>query len=72
MATDELAELRDLLVASTQKERLQFPGLGTRRADLIPVGSVIFEEVVRSLDFDQVEVCDWGLREGIVIEAVQH
>ena len=44
--------------------------MGNRRADLIPTGAAIVETVVEQIGFDSIEVCDWGLREGIVLESL--
>jgi exopolyphosphatase/guanosine-5'-triphosphate,3'-diphosphate pyrophosphatase len=62
--------LRDRLCALTQDERAALPCLEPGRADLIVPGVAI---VLASLDVTQTEavvVSDWGLREGIMAEAI--
>ncbi len=61
---------RDRLCALTQDERAALPCLEPGRADLIVPGVAI---VLASLDVtrtDAVVVSDWGLREGIMAEAI--
>jgi len=66
----ELTALCDRLTASTHDERLAMPGIKRNRADLLPAGAVIFETLATQLDVDEFAVCDWGLREGAVLQAL--
>jgi exopolyphosphatase/guanosine-5'-triphosphate,3'-diphosphate pyrophosphatase len=66
----ELAELADELGRSTHEERLRTPGIDERRADLLPTGAAILHAVAEELDLDGYVVSDWGLREGVLLEAL--
>jgi exopolyphosphatase/guanosine-5'-triphosphate,3'-diphosphate pyrophosphatase len=66
----ELQELRRELVASSHSERLSTPGLAKTRADLLPAGAVILDAAVAALGVDGLTVSDWGLREGVLLEAL--
>ena len=67
---DELAALRDKLVASTHRERLRMRGVRRGRADLLPVGSIVLATVADTLGLEGFTVSDWGLREGILLAAL--
>ncbi|MEZ4215290.1 MAG: histidine phosphatase family protein [Myxococcota bacterium] len=70
VALADLAELRRTLVRSTHAERLQMRGSRRHRADLVVVGAIVLEAVARELELDAYRVCDWGLREGVLLEGV--
>jgi exopolyphosphatase/guanosine-5'-triphosphate,3'-diphosphate pyrophosphatase len=68
-----LAELRAIteqLVESSHAERLEMPGMRRRRADLLPTGGLILVAVAELLGLDGYTICDWGLREGVLVDAV--
>jgi len=67
----ELDELAEELVASSHDERLEMPGMQKQRADLLPTGALVLATALRELGLDGFTVSDWGLREGIVLEAVR-
>ena len=48
-------------------ERLRMRGIRRRRADLLPTGALILQTVSEELGLDGFTVCDWGLREGILL-----
>jgi phosphohistidine phosphatase SixA len=66
----ELRELATELVASTHAQRLRMPGLQKPRADLLPTGAVVLEALVTELALPGITVSDWGLREGVILEAL--
>jgi exopolyphosphatase/guanosine-5'-triphosphate,3'-diphosphate pyrophosphatase len=66
----ELREVAAELVGSTHAQRLRMPGLQKQRADLLPTGAVVLETLVGELGLDGITVSDWGLREGVILEAV--
>jgi exopolyphosphatase/guanosine-5'-triphosphate,3'-diphosphate pyrophosphatase len=68
---DTLSALTRKLTRSTQPERLRIPGIGRRRADLVATGAVILDTVVEALGLRGLTVSDWGLREGVILEALE-
>jgi exopolyphosphatase/guanosine-5'-triphosphate,3'-diphosphate pyrophosphatase len=66
----ELREVAAELVASTHEERLRMPGLQKPRADLLPTGAVVLEALASELSLAGITVSDWGLREGVILEAL--
>ena len=59
------------LVTATHETRLEMPTVQPRRADLLPVGGLIVSTLLSVLAFDEFVVSDWGLREGILLEALK-
>ena len=62
-----VAGLADDLVRSGQAERLAMPGMHKQRVDLLPTGSLILATAAETLELDGYVVCDWGLREGVML-----
>ena len=68
---EELRELARKLVRSSQAERLAMPGMRRQRADLVPTGALVLRTVVEELELPGLTVSDWGLREGVILEALE-
>jgi exopolyphosphatase/guanosine-5'-triphosphate,3'-diphosphate pyrophosphatase len=49
------------------KARNELPGVSTNRAQQIVAGGIVALAVMDRLDVDEVEICPWALREGIVL-----
>jgi exopolyphosphatase/guanosine-5'-triphosphate,3'-diphosphate pyrophosphatase len=67
----ELREVAAELVASTHDQRLRMPGLQKPRADLLPTGALVLASVAAELSLPGITVSDWGLREGVILEALR-
>lgn len=67
---DTLRSLARRLVASSQAERLAMPGMRRQRADLVPTGALVLRTLVEELGLPGLTVSDWGLREGVILEAL--
>jgi exopolyphosphatase/guanosine-5'-triphosphate,3'-diphosphate pyrophosphatase len=65
-----LDELTAMLIESSRRERLDWRGMTPHRADLLPTGAVVLSAVARELELRSYSVCDWGLREGVLLEAL--
>jgi exopolyphosphatase/guanosine-5'-triphosphate,3'-diphosphate pyrophosphatase len=52
-------------------ERLKMPGLDPRRADLAAVGAVLLDELLRRLKADDLMLCDYALREGLILDYIK-
>lgn len=66
----ELDGLVAKLAGSSHAGRMRMRGISARRADLLPTGALIVREIFRALGLREVSVCDWGLREGVLLDAV--
>lgn len=70
ISAERLRKLTDGLLASSHAERLQMRGASRQRADLLPVGALVLRTVVEALRLDGLTISDWGLREGVLLDAV--
>jgi exopolyphosphatase/guanosine-5'-triphosphate,3'-diphosphate pyrophosphatase len=66
----ELDAIVDRIAGSSHAQRLRMRGMSLRRADLLPTGALIVRALMRALALREVAVCDWGLREGVVLDAL--
>lgn len=69
LAADALRSLADRLTPSTREDRLAMRGIRKARADLLPTGAVVLATLLDELDIDELTVSDWGLREGVLLDA---
>jgi exopolyphosphatase/guanosine-5'-triphosphate,3'-diphosphate pyrophosphatase len=70
VTADEISEVAHALVEASHDERLDMAGIKASRADLLPTGAVILEALMESLSLRELLFCDWGLREGVILEAL--
>ena len=68
VSASALRELRKRLVASTFKERRRLPVMDERRADIIVAGAVVLDTILESLQAREIVLCEWALREGLLID----
>ena len=59
-----IEKLKDL----TNSQRADLPGVSASRARQLLAGAIVAESVMRYLKIDEVEICPWALREGIVLK----
>lgn len=55
------------LSTMTNKSRAELPGVSASRAQQIVAGAVVGLATMERLGVDEVEICPWALREGIVL-----
>ncbi len=67
----ELADIHEKLLALPARGRAKLAGLDARRADQIPVGSLVLLTILRLFGFEELVVGEWALREGIVLDAIR-
>jgi len=65
---DSLRKITPKLADMTQEQRSELPGVSVTRAKQITAGAFVAESVMRSLDIDELEICPWALREGIILK----
>jgi exopolyphosphatase / guanosine-5'-triphosphate,3'-diphosphate pyrophosphatase len=70
ISANELEKLAQKLRRSTHEERLDMVGIDARRADLLPSGAIILSTVIQQLRLPGLMVCDWGIREGVILAAM--
>ncbi|QGK69564.1 exopolyphosphatase [Allosaccharopolyspora coralli] len=59
------------LAALDHEQRVALPGISRTRSYRALAGSVLAEAMLRVLDLDTVEICPWGLREGLVLRFLE-
>ncbi|MEX1178055.1 MAG: Ppx/GppA phosphatase family protein [Nitriliruptor sp.] len=69
VTTAQLVTARDQLVTADLEARAAIPGVKQRRADHIHIAATVLVEVLEQLGLDRITVSDWGLREGILLDA---
>ena len=67
----QIRRLRKELTARSLSERMKLPGLDPRRADLIVAGAVVLDMVLEHLQAPEIVLCDFALREGLVLDYIQ-
>jgi exopolyphosphatase/guanosine-5'-triphosphate,3'-diphosphate pyrophosphatase len=69
LTLDEIRSILATLLPLTPAERLRIPGMGKGREDLIIAGMLIIVNTMEMFGFDHLKVSDFGLLEGILLEA---
>jgi exopolyphosphatase/guanosine-5'-triphosphate,3'-diphosphate pyrophosphatase len=65
-----LFAMTSLLTKLSRKERLELPGTRSRRVDVLPVGALVLSTLVEELDIGALAMCEWGMREGVILESM--
>jgi exopolyphosphatase/guanosine-5'-triphosphate,3'-diphosphate pyrophosphatase len=68
---DSFRALRRRLVAMSLAQRLKLPGLDATRADIIVAGAVLVDEILAAVGAREVTLCEWALREGVLLDYIQ-
>lgn len=67
----QLAQLNTKLSGMTQTARRSLQGISSQRAEIIIAGGCILEAAMKALRINSLRTCDWGLREGVIIDYLQ-
>lgn len=67
----ELKALNAKIAALNLAERKNVAGLSPQRADIIVAGGFVLEETMSSLGIESLRICDWSLREGVIIDRLR-
>ncbi|UCG38675.1 MAG: exopolyphosphatase [bacterium] len=71
LSRSRIALLRRALLGVDAAGRLRFPGMEKGREDLIVAGVIMIEEIMKRWNFQSMIVSDWGLLEGVALEAAR-
>jgi exopolyphosphatase / guanosine-5'-triphosphate,3'-diphosphate pyrophosphatase len=66
--TAALQEIAAELQTLTEQQRAALPGIGTRRAEIIVAGAVVFAELFSGLGFPSFRYSSLGLRDGLLAQ----
>jgi exopolyphosphatase/guanosine-5'-triphosphate,3'-diphosphate pyrophosphatase len=72
LTREALADVAEQLVGTTAAERATLPGVSPGRARQLPAAAVVAEAVMDLLDIDVLEICPWALREGMILQYLDH
>ncbi len=62
--------LEELVLKSTSIKRLKVAGVDAKRNDQLPLGYLVLRSILRYLKVDEVQVSQWALREGMILNYV--
>jgi exopolyphosphatase / guanosine-5'-triphosphate,3'-diphosphate pyrophosphatase len=63
----DVAALAERLPTMSQAERAKLPGVSASRVAQLPAGAIVADAILDLLGVDQVELCPWALREGVIL-----
>jgi exopolyphosphatase/guanosine-5'-triphosphate,3'-diphosphate pyrophosphatase len=63
----DVAALAERLPAMSKAERARMPGVSASRAPQLPAGAIVADATLDLLEVDQLEICPWALREGVIL-----
>jgi exopolyphosphatase/guanosine-5'-triphosphate,3'-diphosphate pyrophosphatase len=66
-----ITRLRKRLTPLSLTQRLRLPNLDPKRADLATVGVVLIDTLLEGLGADELTLCDFALREGLVLDYIE-
>ena len=67
-STASVRSLADRLVKLTNAERLQIPGIGPKRSEIIIGGALVYAEILERLKLPGIRYSPLGLRDGILAQ----
>jgi len=68
----DLNRLVEQLAMMDADEILGLPGVSADRAHQIRAGAVVAEAIMDLFDLDELEICPWALREGVLLQHLDH
>lgn len=71
VSAEAIHDVRRRLVDSDLAGRLKLPGLDEARADIIVAGAVVLDTLLDVFGVERLTLCDWALREGVLLEYVE-
>src|ERR1700683_1043081 len=63
----DAAALAERLPRMSQAERAKLPGVSASRVAQLPAGAIVADAALDLLGADQLELCPWALREGVIL-----
>jgi exopolyphosphatase/guanosine-5'-triphosphate,3'-diphosphate pyrophosphatase len=69
---DELSKRIPELISMTDEKLISLPGVSPDRAHQIVPGALVAEACMDIFDLPELEICPWALREGVILERIDH
>jgi exopolyphosphatase/guanosine-5'-triphosphate,3'-diphosphate pyrophosphatase len=60
------------LAAMTSAERAELPGVSEGRAGQLLAGALVAEAAMDLFHVENLEICPWALREGVILRRLDH
>lgn len=70
LARADLAKQMPTLATMSTSDRAQLPGVSPGRAHQLVAGAVVAEAFMDIFGVDELEICPWALREGVIVESL--
>lgn len=67
LKASDVRQLVTLLSGLSVSERTKLPGVSSGRASQLLAGALVAEAAMDLLEVDELEVCPWALREGVIL-----
>ncbi|MEH3033367.1 MAG: Ppx/GppA phosphatase family protein [Aeromicrobium erythreum] len=64
----DLETLVDQLTLLSPEEIAELPGVSANRAHQMPAGAIVAEAAMDLFGLDELEICPWALREGVLLQ----
>jgi exopolyphosphatase/guanosine-5'-triphosphate,3'-diphosphate pyrophosphatase len=71
LRTCDVEALGELPLTSRRRRLRRLPGMDRHRVDVLGAGTLVVARLLRRLGLAGVTVSEWGLREGVILEAVE-
>ena len=69
---DELSDVVEQILSWKQSsDRVRIDGLDQARADIMPAGAIILEQIVREFGIESIVCSEYALREGIILDTME-
>jgi exopolyphosphatase/guanosine-5'-triphosphate,3'-diphosphate pyrophosphatase len=65
---EAMRKVSSKLSEMNEESRAKLPGVSENRASQIVAGALVAESVMRNLEINELEICPWALREGLVLK----
>ncbi len=72
LVAEELAEWIPKLVGMSDDKLAGLPGVSASRAHQIVPGALVADACMDIFELDELEICPWALREGVILERFDH
>jgi len=72
LAHTDLQGLAEQLALLDTDEIAELPGVSADRAHQIRAGAIVAEATMDLFDLDELEICPWALREGVLLQHLDH
>ncbi len=67
-SADQVAWIRQRILAHDAEERAELPGMDAKRADLMPASVVLLDTILSQAGGLDLVACSWALREGVLLD----